>query len=127
MCDNTLENAFIRGMQKRAEDLGLEKEAFMPFFMQNIAPMFGGAIAQHYAAQGIKNLAKAKLRKGVKPGLLTRMARGMHNTLESKGIKGPLAQTGLMIGSTMAVDPIFGAINKRLYPEMQEQGDMQQA
>ena len=122
-----LENSFIVGMQKRAEQLGLEKEAFMPFFMQNIAPMFGGAIAQHYAAQGIKNLAKSKLRKGVKPGLLKRMAQSAHNTLESKGIKGPLAQTGLMIGSTMAVDPIFGAINNRLYPEMQEQEYTQQA
>jgi hypothetical protein len=122
-----LENSFIVGMQKRAEQLGLEKEAFMPFFMQNIAPMFGGAIAQHYAAQGIKNLAKSKLRKGVKPGLLKRMAQSAHNTLESKGIKGPLAQTGLMIGSTMAVDPIFGAINKKLYPELQEQEYTQQA
>jgi hypothetical protein len=127
MHKDILEDAFIRGMQKRSEELGLEKEAFMPFFMQNIAPMFGGAIAQHYAAQGIKNLAKAKLRKGVKPGLLKRMAQSAHNTLESKGIKGPLAQTGLMIGSTMAVDPIFSSINRKLYPELQEQEDAQQA
>jgi hypothetical protein len=120
-----LENSFIAGMQKRAEQLGLEKEAFMPFFMQNIAPMFGGAVAQHYAARGIKNLAKRKLAKGVKPGLITRAARKAHGLLEAKGIQGPLAQTGLMMGSSMAVEPVFSAINKKLYPDAQEQEYMQ--
>ena len=114
--------AFARGFQKRGEELGLEKEAFLPLLM-GVGSMVGGIAADHYLKRGIARLAAAgvaaKRAKKVLPfGAAT--AKKINDTLESKKLKGGLANMATFMGAQAAVDPIFNKITEKLEGQPQQ-------
>jgi hypothetical protein len=106
---------FLQGFQKRAEEFGLEKEALMPFLAHSVFPLASGIAADIYARKGIKALAAKKLANG-KRGFLSRNAKKVSDALEAQNMTGVLANTGMMLGSGMAVHPIAERIANKISP-----------
>jgi hypothetical protein len=108
--------AFARGFQKRAEELGLEKEAFIPLLM-GAGSLVGGLAADHYLKRGIARLAAAgvaakRAKTAVPFGAAT--AKKVNDTLRSKKLKGGLANMATFMGTQAVVDPIFNKITEKL-------------
>lgn len=116
MNEEEFDHAFIRGFQKRAEELGLEKTAFMPLLLGSIGPMVSGGVLDYYVKRGIGGLAAkgvAARKAGKKLPFGARTAKKVHDTLEGKDLKATLGNIGTFMGSSMAVEPVFQKLQEK--------------
>jgi hypothetical protein len=112
-----IKQAFVRGIWKRAEQLGLEKEAF-------IAPLLAGAIdiagsigGAHLLTKGLGRLAAMK-----NMGAIGKGAKKFYNWTQSPGTTmGPLVgNMAMMTASDMATRPVLSPIKRMLGLEQPE-------
>jgi hypothetical protein len=111
------QKAFIIGMQKRAAQLGLDKEAFIAPLLAgaiDLAGSFGGA---HLLTKGLGRLAAMKNMGAVGKG-----AKKFYNWTQSPGTTmGPLVgNMAMMTASDMATRPILSPIKRMLGLEQPE-------
>jgi hypothetical protein len=100
--DNTiLEAAFVRGMCKRAEEVGMSKEAFLPLALRIASPFLG----QFGAAKALRALGASKSK--FIPKFLGTAARATENAMLS-----PLSAKG--IAANMGVFGVGDAVASRI-------------
>jgi hypothetical protein len=101
-----IRDAFIRGMQKRAEELNLHKEAFIGPLLANAGRFFAspilGGMATNKALQFAMN--QKKLPK------LARGAKKWQDLLTSQGAKGQAANIATMMAGGAMVDPFLNPV-----------------
>lgn len=122
---------FETGFIKRAEELGLDKEAFIPALLAGVANLglnMGGQVAAIKGIHRLSQLAKAPVLKGQKMSLMNKLKNKSIDTagkltgyLTSHGPenigKSMLANTGLAMAVGTAVDPIAQRINNAILPQ----------
>lgn len=106
MNSSTLESAFIRGIQKRAEELGLHKEAFVGSLIANTGRALASPILGGIATNKMLDLAmKQKKFSG-----LARRAAQWQKLLSTPGVKGQAANIATMMAGGAMVDPILNPL-----------------
>lgn len=116
MSEEQFDHAFVRGFQKRAEELGLDKTAFMPLLLGSIGPMVSGGVLDYYLKRGIAGHAAkgaTALKAGKKLPFGAKAAKKVHDTLEGKDLKATLGNIGTFMGSSMAVEPVFQKLQEK--------------
>jgi hypothetical protein len=128
---NDYQKHFEAGFFKRAEELGLNKEAFVPALLAGLANVglnIGGQVAAIKGMHRLSQLAKAPVLKGQKMSLLNKArnkgidtAGKLTGYLTSQGPenigKSMVANTGLSMAVGSAVDPIAQRINNAILPQ----------
>lgn len=109
--------AFIRGIQKRAEQLGLEKEAFIAPLLAGALDIAGSLGGAHLLTKGLGRLAAMK-----NMGALGKGAKKFYNWTQSPGTTmGPLVgNMAMMTASDMATRPVLSPIKRMLGLEQPE-------
>jgi hypothetical protein len=112
-----IEAAFIRGMQKRAAQLGLEKEAFVAPLLAGALDLIGSFGGAHLLTKGLGRLAAAK-----NLGTLGKGAKQFYKWTQSPGTTmGPLVgNMAMMTASDMVTRPILSPVKRVLGLEQPE-------
>ena len=106
MENQAIKEAFIRGIQKRAEELGLHKEAFVGPLLANAGRFFVSPILGSMATNKALQLA---IRQKKLPGL-ARRADKWQKLLATPGAKGQFANIATMMAGGAAVDPLLNPV-----------------
>lgn len=106
MENQPIRDAFIRGIQKRAEELGLHKEAFVGPLIANAGRFFASPILGGMATNKALQLAMSQKRL---PGL-ARHAKNWQKLLSTPGAKGTAANIATMMAGGAMVDPFLNPV-----------------
>jgi len=120
MDKSNLEQAFIRGMQKRAMEYGIEKTAFLPFLL-GAGEMIGGQLLGNWGMQRLAGWAGRAGLRGRLGGLAAKGVSAMQNVpkefkLDGANLAHQSAQILPMLAGSAAISPITGAIRNRIEP-----------
>lgn len=109
--DEQLQQAFLRGVYKRASELGLEKEAF-------VGPLAGMVLSGVAGVGGASLLGRGLTALGAKKGtgFVGKAAKGImtHANKPGTGFKPLLAQMGLFSAGSMITDPLINPIATKI-------------
>jgi len=124
MTTDRYNEAFIDGMLKRAEEVGMLKEAFLPTVLRMLAPIAGN----YGLTKGLERLATGKtigsgLLKGRKipKGVATTAASAMKHLRNPTSGKGMLMSAGLFTGGDMLTRPLYEPLAQHLESKSEEQ------
>lgn len=110
MRQELFKQAFIKGIYKRAEELGLNKEAFLGPVLAGVGRMFAAPILGSMATNKLTNLAlnQKKFR-----GLST-AAKKYQDLMRDQGVKGMATNIASMAAGSAIVDPFLNPIFNKL-------------
>ena len=116
MRSNSYQKAFVRGIYKRAMEIGLEKEAFVGPLIAGALDLGAGALA---TMAGERLVGQAALRKGV----LGSAAKKVHGWLNAPTFSFPglVSQGAMWTVGPMAAAPIISPITNKLRGANREQ------
>lgn len=115
MEDDFLKAAFIRGINKRASELGLEKSAILGAILGGLTRIGGTVLTDVGARKGLAALAKLRKRQGIL-GRIGRAVAPMHAKMISRspGLAGTTNNMLLMTGSGLLADPLISPIASKI-------------
>jgi hypothetical protein len=102
--------AFVRGAYRRAEELGLSKEAFAGSILSGVGRMFGAPILGSMATNKLLQLAMAQK----KIPRLAGAAKKWQTLLTAPGAKGMAANIANMTAGDALVSPVLNPIFDKL-------------